>query len=94
MLELSKLENVHCKYAGIVTEIEDNYSEESVIPYVNFIFKTFESKRLMWGSDWSVVTMSENYSGWVQLAIKYCANLSDNEKLDIFSNTAKAIYRM
>ena len=28
MLELSKLENVHCKYAGIVTEIEDNDSEE------------------------------------------------------------------
>ena len=94
MLELSRLENVYCKYSGIVIEIGDNYSEEKIIPYVNFTFETFESKRLMWGSDWPVVTMAENYSGWVQLAMKYCANLSDNEKLDIFSNTAKAFYRM
>ena len=42
--------------------------KSNIIPYVNFIFETFESKRLMWGSDWPVVTMSENYSGWIQRA--------------------------
>ena len=48
----------------------------------------------MWGSDWPVLTMAENYSKWFDLEKSYCNKLSIDEKLDIFSNTAIKFYNL
>ena len=50
-------------------------------PYVEFIFEIFTPKKLMWGSDWPVLTMAENYSEWFNLAMDYCNIFSNDEKL-------------
>ena len=48
----------------------------------------------MWGSDWPVLTMAENYSNWFDLAMDYCNNFSESEKNMIFANTAKNFYNI
>ena len=94
MKELSHYENVYCKFSGILTEVGKNYSKSQIDPYVEFIFEIFTPKKLMWGSDWPVLTMAENYSKWFDLAKSYCNKLSNDEKLDIFSNTAIKFYNL
>jgi len=94
MKELSHYENVYCKFSGILTEVGKNYSKSQIDPYVEFIFEIFTPKKLMWGSDWPVLTMAENYSNWFDLAMNYCQMLSDDEKLDIFSNTTNNFYNL
>ena len=40
MKKLSELENVYCKYSGILTEIGKDYKIDQIKPYINFIFET------------------------------------------------------
>ncbi len=48
MKNLSELENVFCKYSGILTEVGDNYTKEQITPYINFIFEIFDSKKIIY----------------------------------------------
>ena len=61
MTELSNASNVYCKFSGILTEVGPDYTKEQLDPYIDFILNTFGSDKLMWGSDWPVLTMADNY---------------------------------
>ena len=71
-----------------------NTRERKIAPYIDFVLKTFDTKKLMWGSDWPVLTIAENYGEWFDLAMQFCSKLSKDEQLDIFANTAKIFYRV
>ena len=94
MSALASLDNIWCKFSGIVTEIGENYTKGQIVPYVERIFELFESQRIMWGSDWPVLTMVESYGNWFDLAQELCSVLSDDEQLNIFSRTARNFYRI
>ena len=91
---LASCDNIWCKFSGIVTEIGEGYKKNQIVPYVDRIFELFESQRIMWGSDWPVLTMAETYGNWFDLAQELCSGMSDNEQLNIFSRTAKNFYRI
>ena len=94
MRELANLDNIYCKFSGIVTEVGESYTSSEIAPHIEFILKTFGTKKLMWGSDWPVLTIAENYGKWFELAMNFCAEPSIDERLDIFANTAKNFYRV
>ena len=94
MQVLSGHQNVFCKFSGILTEVGENYSKTQIEPYVEFILNLFSPNKIMWGSDWPVLTMAENYSNWFDLAMDYCNNFSESEKNMIFANTAKNFYNI
>ncbi len=94
MKKLSQLPNIVCKLSGVLTEVGEGYKEDLVVPYIDFIFETFEPKRLMWGSDWPVLNMVDTYGNWFELSMKFCNGFSKDEKKDIFCNTARAFYRI
>jgi L-fuconolactonase len=94
MKKLSELENVFCKYSGVLTEVDKNYSLEQIKPYVDFIFEIFKTNKIMWGSDWPVLTMVEKYENWFEIAQNLISHLSDDEKMNIFSNTAANFYKL
>ena len=86
--------NVFCKFSGILTEVGENYSKTQIEPYVDFILNLFSPNKIMWGSDWPVLTMAENYNNWFDLAMDCCNNFSESEKNMIFANTAKNFYNI
>ena len=94
MSELAKLDNVYCKSSGTVAELGKGCAIPQITPYIDSILKIFDTKKLMWGSDWQVLTIVDNYEKWFDLAMKFCTKLSEDERLDIFSNTAKNFYRI
>lgn len=93
---LARRENVFCKFSGLVTEARND--SESIVEelsiYTNFIVDVFGCSKLMWGSDWPVVTSVMSYSQWLTCAQELVADLSLTEQKRIFSETAKEFYRL
>ena len=94
MQTLSSFQNVFCKFSGILTEVGDDYSKAKIEPYVDFILNLFSPNKIMWGSDWPVLTMAENYGNWFDLAMEYCKSFSESETNMIFSKTARNFYNI
>ena len=92
--ELSSLDNVYCKFSGIIAELGEGYTIPQITPYIDFILKKFDITRLMWGSDWPVLIIADKYGKWFDLAMEFFVTLSEDKRLHIFSNTAKNFYRI
>src|SRR5262245_51479048 len=57
-----------CKVSGLVTEARLDWQVDDLRAYVDHLLATFGPDRLMWGSDWPVVTLASNYRRWREAA--------------------------
>lgn len=93
--ELAKRENVSCKISGMVTEADwSNWSAEQLRPYFDTVLAAFGPRRLMFGSDWPVLTLAGTYATWVDTLRSFIAELSPSEQERIASGTAREAYRI
>jgi L-fuconolactonase len=80
-----------CKVSGLVTEARADWQIDDLRPYVDHLLATFGPDRLMWGSDWPVVTLASNYRRWREAA----ATLLPAETHDaVFGGTALRFYSL
>ena len=86
--------NVYCKLSGVVTEAGDRTSFSDLLPYMQHIFDTFGPSRLMWGSDWPVLNLATDYSGWVTTCESFLSRLSLPIQQQIWSETATNFYNL
>jgi L-fuconolactonase len=78
-----------CKVSGLVAEARANWQIDDLRPYDDHLLATFGPDRLMWGSDWPVVTLASNYRRWHDTA----ATLLPAETHDaVFGRTALRFY--
>ena len=94
MSKLSRLDNVYCKFSGMVTEACENWGEQDLKRYVDEILNLFTDKKIMWGSDWPVCNLRTNYLGWYNAAINLTNELSLAEKQNIFYNNSINFYKL
>jgi L-fuconolactonase len=93
--ELAKRENVYCKVSGMVTEADwRGWNVQQLRPYFDAVLAAFGPMRLMFGSDWPVLTLAGGYSAWVDAFRALIADLSLDERERISSGTAQDIYRI
>jgi L-fuconolactonase len=91
--ELARRPNVYCKISGMVTEADwQTWSDEQLSPYFETALEAFNPKRLIFGSDWPVVTLASSYRRWVDTIRAATAQLSTSEREWIFSKTAIQAY--
>jgi L-fuconolactonase len=65
---LARDTNVSCKLSGLLTQAAPRAGAAALGDFVAHIFRCFGSERVMWGSDWPVVTMSATYTAWLEIA--------------------------
>ena len=53
-----------CKLSGLVTEAGDSWTVASIRRYFDHVLECFGSERVLWGSDWPVVTLAASYDAW------------------------------
>ena len=94
MSKLSRLDNVYCKFSGMVTEACENWDEQDLKPYSDEILNLFTDKKIMWGSDWPVCNLRTHYLGWYNAAINLTNELSLAEKQNIFYNNSINFYKL
>ena len=84
--------HVHCKLSGLVTEAAPAAGPEAIRPYTDALFELFGADRLMFGSDWPVVTLRRSYAEWHGLAGILAEKLRDDERAALFGGTAARFY--
>jgi L-fuconolactonase len=77
----------------MVTEAEwSTWTDAQLQPYFDTVLSIFGSPRLMFGSDWPVVTLAAGYGRWIETVARMLQRLSDEEADDIMSRTAERVY--
>ncbi|MGB6746353.1 MAG: amidohydrolase family protein [Terracidiphilus sp.] len=93
--ELARRPNVYCKISGMVTEDDwHKWSNDTLYPYIETVVESFTPRRLMFGSDWPVVTLACSYKRWTDAVRFAISQLSTTEQEWILSKAAIEAYRL
>ena len=91
--ELAACPNVACKVSGLLTELQPGAGEGDVMAAVAHLFDAFGPDRLIWGSDWPVLTLAGDYQGWFDLARAAIAAKSPQSVPAVMGENALRVYR-
>ena len=64
MTKLARQPNIACKLSGLLTELPPGGDPDTVRQAADILFDLFGPARLLWGSDWPVLTLASNYRQW------------------------------
>ncbi len=85
---------VHCKLSGLLSEAGPGAGADALAPYVAQLFACFGPQRLMWGSDWPVLTARHAYGEWLALATALVRAQDATAEAAVFAATAIDFYRL
>ena len=88
LIHLSNLSNVSCKLSGLGM-FDHNWTGSTVAPIVTTVMDQFGSKRVMFGSNFPVDSLSSSFE---QLFTRLSSNIDGKDFEDVFSKTAQRIY--
>lgn len=83
-----------CKLSGLLSEAGRSASAADIEPYVAHLFASFGPGRIMWGSDWPVLTATADYLHWFDMAKALVERLAAGHQEDVFANNARRFYRL
>ncbi|MEN5082913.1 amidohydrolase family protein [Bosea sp. TWI1241] len=83
---------VMCKLSGLVTEAGPDWTLATLRPVVEHLLAVFGPQRLVFGSDWPVVTLRASYGSWVETAQALLADLAPAERAAVFGGNAARLY--
>jgi L-fuconolactonase len=89
---LAEQPNIVCKLSGLVTEAAPDWQIADLRQAVDHVRACFGPRRLLWGSDWPVVNLAGGYAKWFAATETLLADLSPDEKAEIFGGNAARIY--
>jgi L-fuconolactonase len=98
MAALAALPQVCCKFSGLWGEAPQaahhdvDVAVRAVRPVWEPLLESFGPARLMWGSDWPVLTLAGDYAGWIAVSEACIGRLSDAEQSHIWRGTAQRFY--
>jgi L-fuconolactonase len=85
--EAARLPNIHCKLSGLWTELPP----ERVEPLVDTLLSLFGPDRLLWGSDWPVLTLAGTHRDWLAQARRL---IPLPHHAAVFESNARTLYRL
>jgi L-fuconolactonase len=91
---LAAYPQLHCKLSGLLPQLGAAQPEDTLDAYVEHVFASFGPERLLWGSDWPVVTLRTDYRAWLALAQRYIRRLAPTYEAHILGLNAAAFYRL
>jgi L-fuconolactonase len=89
---LARHTSAHCKLSGLVTEAGARWTVEALRRYVDHVLDCFGPKRVLWGSDWPVVTLAASYEAWSSATDTLLAGLSPADREAIRGGNARRFY--
>jgi L-fuconolactonase len=81
-----------CKLSGLVTEAGSDWTLETLRPVVEHLLAAFGPERLIFGSDWPVVTLRASYAQWFEAAEQLLAGLTQVQRAAVFGGNAEKLY--
>jgi L-fuconolactonase len=94
MRRIARRANVSCKLSGLASELRSREDIKHIVPYIQILLEVFTPSRLMWGSDWPVLTTTMSYEDWHCLSTQCLANLNATEFEAVMGKNAIATYAL
>lgn len=91
--KLTSAPNVTCKLSGFLTEVPPGGRQDDVTHAIGVLFDLFGPNRLLWGSDWPVLTLAGDYYGWFELARQTIAAKDPSAVRAVMGDNTLRIYR-
>jgi L-fuconolactonase len=82
---------VLCKLSGLATEAAPGWRPEDLRPYAEHVLSVFGADRVMWGSDWPVLTLNGDFDRWRAAAMAW---VPEAARAAVFGETAARFYRI
>jgi L-fuconolactonase len=93
--QLARFENVMCKLSGLLSEARaDQRNVAALLPYVDHVSACFGAARLMYGSDWPVLTIAGGLDLWRSLVQQLTSHWPAADQRRLFADNAVALYRL
>lgn len=86
--------NVWCKLSGLLTEAGPGWTSDALAPYVDHVVACFGTDRVIYGSDWPVLTLVGALGDWYDFTERYTAGWSAAERSAFYGDTARRAYRL
>jgi L-fuconolactonase len=94
MAALAALPNVSCKLSGLLTEAGKSSDPSICKPWIDYVINVFGSERMMWGSDWPVLELANDYQTWFEYCKSITSQLTTQQQDNLFGNNTKRIYKL
>lgn len=92
MAALAALDQVWCKLSGLLTEAGPDWTPADLQPYMAHLLRIFGAQRLIWGSDWPVLTRAADYETWLEVAKTLVPEGASTHQ--IFGQNAAQLYQL
>lgn len=92
--DIAEHTDAYCKISGLITEAGPSQHYDDLAPYLDHLLDAFGPGRLMWGSDWPVLNVAGDYTGWHRATGVWLARLSTAERAAIEGENAARFYRL
>ena len=97
MTALAAIPHVHCKISGLLTELPASHlapetAFATIRPAFDTVLRLFGPDRLVWGSDWPVLTLAASYAAWEQMTDRLLEGLTESERAAILGGNAISFY--
>ncbi|MDO5605431.1 MAG: amidohydrolase family protein [Paracoccus sp. (in: a-proteobacteria)] len=89
MARLAADPRIHCKLSGLMTELKDPAEQHQV---AGDLLDLFGPGRLIWGSDWPVLTLAASFDDWHRLSGDLLAGLPAQARAAIMGGNAARVY--
>ena len=91
--EISRFPNVFCKLSSLATEADrENWTLEDLKPYAEHVIECFGMDRLVWASDWPVVTLAAELTTAVSTTLEILEGCTGEELRKIFRENGSRFY--
>ena len=94
MARLARHTGAFCKCSGLVTEARTDWQAADLSPYLDHLISSFGPERLIFGSDWPVLTLASDYSRWVETLERAIGHLPKDQQDMIMGGNASRFYRL
>ncbi len=91
---LARETSICCKLSGLLTEAPQGADAAALDPYVAQIFSSFGPGRVLWGSDWPVLTLRASYGEWLRMAQALVRRHAPGAEQAVFADNARRFYRL
>ncbi len=94
MTQLARRPNVYCKLSGLLNEARSGATVDDLRFYSDVLLEVFGPDRLIWGSDWPVLTSVASYGDWMEMSKALLNDVSAEQRSAIFGENAQRVYRL
>jgi L-fuconolactonase len=96
MAAIARRTRAACKLSGLIERGGFTWSVEDLKPYVGHLLACFGADRLMFASNWPILTLTGTYRRWWDglQAVLEGFGISEADRLAIFRGTAMRFYRL